>query len=247
MQTHYTYLIRNTLTKQKYIGVRTCYGLPSADIRYWGSCATLTESILTTGLEYFQKRVLCTFSTREEAIAHEIMLHEKYDVSRNVKFYNVVKQTSTGFDNSGRRYKQKLPMTDKHKAKLSTAAKLRKGNKGSMYGKHHSEETKQKIRKARASQAPWSEETKQKMSERQQGEKHWLYGKHHSEETKQKISDSKTGKNHHMYGKKLDTETKQKISQANIGKKWYNNGTVAIRVFPGEQLTGFVLGKKLVV
>jgi len=239
MQTHYTYIIRNKLTKQVYIGVRSCNGPADDDIKYWGSCATLSEAINSTGICHFQKRILSTFKNRKEAVAHEILLHDRYDVSHSVKFYNVVKQTSTGFDNSGRKYKLKNPMTAEHKDKLSEAAKRRTGNNSSMYGKKHSEKTKQKIRDARAKQImkPVTDETRQKMSKSLTG---MFVGKKVSAETGRKISKAKLGH-------KTSDSTKAKMSASALGKKWYNNGKTAIRVKPGTQPEGYVLGKKLIV
>ena len=80
-----------------------------------------------------------------------------------------------------------------------------------------------------------SEETTQKMSESQRGEKNHMYGKTlsektkqrlreanfgktHTDETKQKISESQRGDKHHMYGKTHTVETKKKLSDANAGK-----------------------------
>lgn len=63
-----------------------------------------------------------------------------------------------------------------------------------MYGKHR------------------SEETKQKMSESRKGEKSVWYGKHHLEETKQKISEAHKGKS-------LSEEHKRKMSEAKKGNK----------------------------
>lgn len=74
------------------------------------------------------------------------------------------------------------------------------GAKNAWYGKHH------------------SEETRQKMSESRKGEKHHFYGKHHSEETKEKIRNTKIGSKNPMYGKCLSDEHKNKIRLANIGK-----------------------------
>jgi len=72
-----------------------------------------------------------------------------------------------------------------------------------MFGKHHSEETKQKIREALL------------------GARNHNFGKHHSEETKQKIREAKSGENNPtfgkrgegtpMFGKHHSEETKQKI------------------------------------
>ena len=73
-----------------------------------------------------------------------------------------------------------------------------------------------------------SEESKQKMSEKQKGlqvgEKNPFYGKHHTEETKQKISESHKGENNPMYGKYHSEETRKKMSEAQKGKKSFMYG-----------------------
>ena len=102
--------------------------------------------------------------------------------------------------------------TDEHKRKLSEVGKGRKhteeskqkmseshkGDKNYWYGKHLSEETKQKMRK------PKSEETKRKLSESHKGKKL-------SDEHKRKLSE--VGK-----GRKHTEESKQKMSKALKGK-----------------------------
>ena len=88
-----------------------------------------------------------------------------------------------------------------------TCKKMSENNKG-MKGKHHTEETKQKL------------------SETMQGKKNPLYGKHLSEETKQKLSEANKGEKHPLYGKHRSEETRKKISEArkgkNVGKHWKN-------------------------
>jgi len=63
-----------------------------------------------------------------------------------------------------------------------------------------------------------SEETRQKISEAQRGEKGNMYGKTRSDDTKQKISEASRGEKHHMYGKTHSEEVKQKMSEAQLGK-----------------------------
>ena len=93
-----------------------------------------------------------------------------------------------------------------------------------MTGKHHSEETKQKLRIIHALQIPpmkgksHSEESKKKMRDSHKGRKL-------TEEHKKKISDGvkiayKNGKiKHYLLGKSFSEEHKRKISIANKGKK----------------------------
>ena len=84
-----------------------------------------------------------------------------------------------------------VPMTRKeHLAHHS------KGERNGFYGKHHSEETKQKLRE------------KCGLS----GELNGMYGKHHSEESRKKMSKSRQN----MYNGSKNPA---------YGKHWYNNGT----------------------
>jgi hypothetical protein len=99
------------------------------------------------------------------------------------------------------------------------------GENNPFYGKHHSEETKNKLSNAlRGENHPnygkhRLEETKKKISNTEKG-------KHCSEETKKKMSDAKKGENHPNYGKHRSEETKKKLSDANKGENNpnYKNG-----------------------
>ena len=62
-----------------------------------------------------------------------------------------------------------------------------------------------------------SEETKQKMSEAQSGEKHPMFGKGHTEETKKKMSEVQSGEKHPMFGKEHAEESRKKMSEAHRG------------------------------
>ena len=76
-------------------------------------------------------------------------------------------------------------------------------------GKHHTEETKQKIKEA--------------LKDKLTGEKHPFYGKHHSEEAIGKISKALKGKligeKNAFFGKHHSEETKQKIREARKHQK----------------------------
>ena len=98
-------------------------------------------------------------------------------------------------------------------------------------GKHHSEETKEKLRLVNKGKRH-SEETKEKMS---RNNARYFKGKHLSEETKNKISNTKkgqthteetkakmsiakSGSNHPFYGKHHSEESKAKMSATRRGK-----------------------------
>jgi len=215
---HYAYQIFNTKTGKFYIGVRQSKVDPIKDlgIRYFSSSYDKDfihdQKLNPQDYEY---TVLGMFSSRKEAVAEEIALHNLYNVGQNKRFYNQSKQSSTGFDTSGIEHsdetKRKMseskigkPFNDEHKRKLSEAKKGKSR-------KPFSDEHKRKMSEAKEgkSRKPHSDETKRKMSES-------LKGKTCSDETKRKMSESKIGK-------KLSDETKRKIGESTKGRIWIYN------------------------
>lgn len=80
-----------------------------------------------------------------------------------------------------------------------------------MFGRKHSNKTKEKIRR-KATGRKASKETKQKLSDIRRGKGHPNFGKHLSKKTRDKISAAHTGK-------KLSDKTKEKISNSLKGEK----------------------------
>ena len=144
---HYTYLIKHG--KMKYIGVRSCKCAPIDDINYWGSSKHLPPNIKDVG----KKRILKVHKTRKAAVAHEIWLHNKYDVAVNPLFYNKAKQTSTKFDTTG------VPVPKGRRESISATLK----------GKEFSYEYRQKI-SASLKGRTFTEEHKEKISNRMKKE-----------------------------------------------------------------------------
>ena len=95
-----------------------------------------------------------------------------------------------------------------------------KGESNPMYGKHFSEEHKNKISEAKKGKCT--------------GENNAMYGKHHSFLSIQKMSDAKKGKH-------ASKETKKKMSLQKTGRHWYNNGKE--NKFCYECPDGFTPGK----
>ena len=86
-----------------------------------------------------------------------------------------------------------------------------KGTKAYWFGKHHTDESKQKMRIAKLGTKA-SPETKAKLSEMRKGDKNPFYGKTHTKETKEKLRKANLGKHQ-------SEQAKSKISMANKGKK----------------------------
>lgn len=94
-------------------------------------------------------------------------------------------------------------MSEESLRKMSEA---QRGENNPMYGRHHTEETKMKMRKPHR---PFSEGTKRKMSEAKKGVKK-------SEETKRKMSEAQKNRHHTHKGTPCSEETKEKIRQSNL-------------------------------
>lgn len=98
-----------------------------------------------------------------------------------------------------------------------TNSETHKGEKNHNFGKHHSKETKRKLRDAVKGEKSCmfgkylSDATKKKISESLKGEKSYMFGKHHSKEVKRKISEK-------LKGKEVSEKTKTKLSKALKGK-----------------------------
>lgn len=142
------------------------------------------------------------FEVIEECNFEQLNIRERYWQD----FYNVL---------NDRGLNCVLTYTDEVKGVISeeTREKFKKRMKGEgnpMFGKPHSEATKEKIREAVKDRkgTPHTEEHKQKLSKERAGENHPMYGKKHTEEAKKQMSSSRKGM-------KFSEEHKKKLSEAN--------------------------------
>lgn len=216
-----------------YIGYRSCDCLPEEDVLYFGSYHDKTFNPT-------EKIILETFSTKEEAIETEVILHDFYQVDVNPHFANKARQKSTKFYYSckgivrSEEYKKK--MSEKlmgreikpewiEKAKQNRRSFIGEGNP--FYGKHHTEETRELLR--------------QRTTEIWKKQPHPWIGKKHSEETKEKFRQNNKGERNPNYGKSPSPEARKKLSESKIGRKLWNNGKEQkfSRECPGE---GWTLG-----
>lgn len=106
---HYTYRITNIKDRMYYYGVHSCNCLPKEDIGVKYFSSSKNKEFIKDQKENpqdFKYKVLKIFSTRKEAIEHEIFLHKKFNVKLHKQFYNRSNQTSNGFDTTGKEKSQ---------------------------------------------------------------------------------------------------------------------------------------------
>ena len=151
MKYHYVYIITNKLNHKFYIGKHSTDDL---DDGYMGSGIAINKAIQKYGIENFSKRILCFCDSAEDAYKVEEFLVTDNLIKRE-DCYNMKTGGTGGFPEHY-------------------------GEKNPFFGKHHSEQQKQK----------WRENRKGKNT----GKDNPMFGKHHSEQQKKKWSDERKGK-----------------------------------------------------
>ena len=219
----YIYLIIDLTNWKKYVGQHH-YHLKKLDPNYHGS-GHIIRQIYKKRPHTLKEVYLKTCYSQEE-----LDEWEKYYIKLfNTLYPNGYNLTEGG--NGG------VP-SEETRRKLSELKKgLLSGEKNPMFGKHHSEETKQKIGEVHKGKQI-SEEQKKKLSIALKGrimsDEHKKKisashkGKHHTEESKKKMSETKkglqSGEKHPMFGKHHSEEAKKKMSLARKGKPAHNKG-----------------------
>lgn len=238
---YYIYEIKNLLNNKTYIGQRKCPAnkTPETD-SYMGSGTYLTNAEKKYGLRNFTKTILVICETSQNADILEkvfIQLYREqgeaeYNIAdggqirfSGVNAINVFSKISKAHKGKKFSEEHKRKLAESHKGfkftkdskrKMSESRKgKRLGFENSFYGKHHSEETKLKIRNK-------------------------LLGKHYefSDEHKNKIGESNKGK---RIGIKESEETRKKLSEIRKGRHWFNNGVT--EMFSKICPEGFVAGR----
>lgn len=192
--TYYIYMTTNLINGMRYIGKH--YG--KINDSYLGSGTKLKKDIEKFGKQNFKKEILYISQTEEENCKKEIEFIETFNAVKNPLFYNIHVGGTGGNTTAG--------YSEEEKRKLSQKlSKLQQGEKNGMYGKHHTEFTKQKIRENRNTSYMQLKEYRENMSKIKTGSGNGMYGKHHTEESKKKMSENSKGKTagekNGMYGK----------------------------------------------
>ena len=192
----FVYLITNKINGKKYVGQHSGDDLK----QYWNHCVRaalrgrqdkphLYNAVRKYGVENFEVEPLVVVNSKQEMDKYEIGLIRALD-TRRPNGYNL---TDGGDGQLGR-----IP-SEKTRRKISETKKSQK--------LHHSEDTKQRLRKAMLG-FKHSEESKEKISE---------YRK--TEEQRKRISAAKMG-NTSRLGMKHSEETKKRMSEAAKGRKF---------------------------
>ena len=103
------------------------------------------------------------------------------------------------------------PKSPEHRAKISATLATHTGEKNSFFGRHHTEESKAKMRAAQTGKKHTAE-TRAKMSATRKG-------KPKSPETRAKLSMALRGEKNPRYGKRNTVEHQAKIVASHLGKK----------------------------
>lgn len=214
----YIYETTNLVNGKKYIGKHKSERF---DKTYLGSGIALKKAIKKYGEKNFKTIILEKINTNQKDLdLREMFYIKKFNAVKDKKYYN----RSYGGENEGwfgvnQAVKEQGGLTEETRRKMSHS---RRGNKHPMYGKHHSEQTKEKMRQIKKGKKTL-EETKKKQSEALKGEKSYWYGKNLTEETKEKLSIAQKKRNlskdrNPFYGKHHTKEAKKKVSKAHKGK-----------------------------
>ena len=161
----YIYLTTNLINNKKYIGQHT----GELNDSYLGSGVHFLRAVKKYGKENFKKEILEICKTQEELDLAEKKWIKKYNAILDENFYNIAEGGLGGNPCAGLTEEQEL----KRRRKISEAMKGEKNpfyQKGfhkenhPMWNKHHSEESKKKMRQAKIGKK-LSEEHKQKISQ----------------------------------------------------------------------------------
>lgn len=194
MKQYYIYKTTNLINNKQYIGKH--YGELNDD--YIGSGILMQRAISKYGKVNFKKEILCISKNEEENRLNEDKFIRKYDAVNRDDFYNLC-YGGQGGDLIG----------DNKAKRLEVNAKISNANSGCnhhMFGKHHTEETKEKLRES--SKRYWTEEKREERSKAYTGTNNPMYGKHH---TKEAIEKSVAKKRKKVY--QLDKDTLNLIQE----------------------------------
>lgn len=174
---YYIYKTTNLLNGKQYIGKHK----GSTNDIYLGSGILISAAIEKYGVQNFHKEILSLCETETEANEKEKYYICLFNAVEDPNFYNIADGGQGGYVTKGYSKDQRIAVNKK-------ISEANSGEKHPMYNKHHSEETKQKLRIK--SLAYWTEEKKLERSIAYQGENNPAFGIKHSPEAIEKTISS---------------------------------------------------------
>lgn len=202
----YIYVTICLVNNKKYIGQRH-WETPDKFDSYIGSGKAFMNAVRKYGKPQFTKKIVDWANNKAELDELEKLWIDRFNAVDSSEYYNI--QAGGG----------------------SWSAGQVSGSNNPFYGKHHTEETKQKIRDNLPDQSgeknpnyghKWSEEKKQEQSQKLKGamvgEKNPNYGHHWSAQQRKsqsmKLKGKYTGELSHMYGKHMSEHSKMRLSSS---------------------------------
>lgn len=205
MKQYYIYKTTNLINNKQYIGKH--YG--ELNDSYLGSGKLIKKAIEKYGKENFIKEILYIAQDNNEANLKEKEFIKAYNAVKSDLFYNLHEGGDGG--NNNQKISEKLT-----------------GSQHPMYGKHHTEETKEKLRQS--SLAYWTEERKKERSIQYSGSGNPMYGKQKSVESERKRIENTD------FSSYRTEEYRKKMSLATSGKKNGNYGNKGEKAKNGKQV-----------
>lgn len=205
MKQYYIYMTTNLINNKRYIGKH--FG--ELNDSYLGSGKLIKKAIEKYGKENFKKEILCIVANNEEANLKEKEYIKFYDAVNNDLFYNLHEGGDGGNNNQ----------------KISESVS---GINHPMYGKHHSVETKEKLRQS--SLAYWTEDKRKERSKKYTGAGNPMYGKKKSKESEQKRIQNTD------FSAYRTEDYRKKMSLATSGEKNGNYGNIGEKAKNGKKV-----------
>lgn len=200
----YIYKTTNLINGKLYVGQHRSEVF---DTKYLGSGKIIRQALNKYGKENFKCEILEWCASLEELNAREKFWIAEFDAVHSEDFYNIAEGGGgcVLFGENNPMYGKENKHTQEEKDKISHTIKQQyaTGERQKYWvGKHHSNETRDKMSKSRLGK---------KLTRRNLDYKPWNYGVPITDEQKEKLRQSRLGV-------PLSEDAKQKISEANRGK-----------------------------